>query len=158
MEKQVKNQKRNRTACCLALVLVLIIIAALQACGGAKHVRKVTFVFTADENINDERSVYIVVRKVNKKAFLAESYDEVANSVFADPIDPAVLASRILMPGTEEKISMEIVKPDDVNIGVYALFASPGKNWKLLLETPLESKYAIKVKQSHLECRNIVNE
>jgi hypothetical protein len=158
MEKNMKLRKCNIITCCLSIVAVFFTVAMMQACGGPKHVKKVAFILKADEQSNDDRSVYIVIRKINQKVFLAESYDDVANTIFAEPRDPSLLAARILMPGQEEKITLEIIKPDEVNIGVYGLFANPGKNWKLFLETPLESKYSIKVTNSNLECKHIVSE
>jgi predicted component of type VI protein secretion system len=158
METNMKTRKKNFINYCLIIVVLSFTVIMMQACSGPKYVKKVDFTLIADEKANGERSVYIVIRKMNQKVFLSESYDDVANTVFAEPRDQSLLAWRILMPGQEEKIKLEIIKPDEVNIGVYGLFANPGKNWKLLLETPLESKYSIKVRESDLECKNIVNE
>lgn len=143
---------------CLIIIVFSFAMIIMQACGGPKHVKKVDFTLIADEKSNDERSVYIVIRKINRKVFLSESYDDVANTVYAEPRDQSLLAWRLLMPGQEEKIKLEIIQPDETTIGVYGLFANPGKNWKMFLETPLESKYSIKVKNNDLDCKYIVNE
>jgi hypothetical protein len=142
----------------LIIVVLSFTATMMQACSGSKHVKKVNFILIADEKSNEERSVYIVIRKVNKKVFLDESYDDVTNTVYAEPRDQSLLAWRILMPGKKEKFTLEIIKPDEVNIGIYGLFANPGKNWKLFLETPLESKYSIKIKENNLECKNIISD
>lgn len=130
----------------------------MQACGGPKHLKKIDFVFIAGEKANEERSVYIVVRKINKKVFLDESYEDITGTIYADPRDQNLLASRVLIPGQEEKITLEIINPDEASIAIYGLFTNPGKNWKLLFESPLETKYLINIKENNLECRNIVSD
>lgn len=160
--RKIETDMKNRTKTIINYGLIIAVLSftgiMMQACSGPKHVKKVDFILIADGKANDDRSVYIVIRKLNKKMFLAESYDDVANVIYAEPRDQSLLAWRILMPGQKENVKLEIIKPDEMNIGVYGLFANPGKNWKLFLETPLESKYSINVRGNNLECRDIVNE
>ncbi len=154
----MKTRKKTIIKGFLIIVLLSFSTTMMQACSGPKHIKKVDFIFIADEKANEERSVYVVIRKINKKLFLDESYEDVTNTIYAEPRDQSLLASRILIPGKKEKLTLEIIKPDEVNIGVYGLFANPGKNWKLFFETPLESKYSIKVQENNLECKNIVGD
>jgi hypothetical protein len=90
-----------------------------------------------------------VIRKVNKKNFLTENYDDIADIVYAEPPDESLLGWHILMPGQNEKIL--VTKPDTLSIGVYILFTQPGEKWKMLLEKPLESEYKITIKKNALE-------
>ncbi|MEN6330944.1 MAG: hypothetical protein ABFD57_03030 [Smithella sp.] len=154
----METRKKTTVTCFLIIVILSFFTVMMQGCSGPKHVKKVDFVLIADKKANEERSVYIVIRKINKKLFLDESYEDVTNTIYAEPRDQSLLASRILIPGKQEKLSLEIVKPDEVNIGIYGLFTNPGKNWKLFFETPLESKYSIKIKENNLECKNIVSD
>ncbi|MEN6375650.1 MAG: hypothetical protein ABFD75_12855 [Smithella sp.] len=154
----MKTRKKTFINCFLIIVILSFFTTMMQACSGPKHVKKVDFILIADEKANEERSVYVVIRKINKKVFLDESYEDVTNTIYAEPRDQSLLASRILIPGKKEKLTLEIIKPDEVSIGVYGLFANPGKNWKLFFETPLESKYSIKVQENNLECKNIVSD
>ena len=152
------TRKKTIVNCFVLIAILSFFTMMVQACSAPKHVKKVNFVLIADKKANEERSVYIVIRKINKQVFLNESYEDVTDTIYAEPRDQSLLAWRILIPGKEEKLSVEIIKPDEVNIGVYGLFTNPGKNWKLLFETPLESKYSIKSKENNLECKNIVSD
>ncbi len=152
------TRKKTIVNCFVLIAILSFFTMMVQACSAPKHVKKVNFVLIADKKANEERSVYIVIRKINKKVFLNESYEDVTDTIYAEPRDQNLLAWRILIPGREEKLSVEIIKPDEVTIGVYGLFTNPGKNWKLLFETPLESKYSIKIKENNLECKNIVSD
>jgi len=135
----------------LIVLLLLVIIGCLYGCGKSTTVKKDQIIFniTPDSRINDERPVYIVIRKVNKMDFLVDNYDCVSDMVYANPPNESLLAWHLLMPGQKEKI--QVIKPDASDIGVYVLFTNPGENWKLILEAPLKPKYQIKVKNNELE-------
>jgi hypothetical protein len=134
-----------------ALVVFAMILMAgmLYGCSkGAVKKELITFKIKPDRTINDERPVYLLIRKVNKTEFLTESYNTIADTAFANPPDESVLARLVLLPGQNEKISF--TKPDKADLGVYVLFASPGDQWKLLLEKPLKSEYSINLKNNEL--------
>jgi type VI secretion system VasD/TssJ family lipoprotein len=134
-------------------ILVFVLVAAgLYGCFGSKDAMKkemITFTINPDSSSNDERPVYIVIRKANIKNFLAEDYDVIVDMVHAEPQDESILAWRVLLPGQQEKI--EVVKPEKSSVGVYVLFTNPGEKWKMILEKPLESEYKINVKRNVLE-------
>jgi predicted component of type VI protein secretion system len=141
-----------------AVIVLLFMTGILYGCGyikswmgGGSTVKKeyVTFQIMPVANSNDERPVYILIRKVNKMEFLTENYDRIASRVFASQPDENALAWQILFPGQYEKITIEM--PDKTDIGVYALFANPGDNWKMILEKPLKTQYRINVKNNNLE-------
>jgi hypothetical protein len=110
---------------------------------------QVTFHIAPNASVNNQRPVYIVFRKVNTKNFLTESYDNIADMVYADPPDESLLAWHILMPGQNEKVL--VTKPDKLSLGVYVLFTQPGEKWKMLLEKPLKSEYKISIQKNVLE-------
>lgn len=157
-EVQVRTSRKcsisRRRLPALAFALAILIFAA--GCGGGpKNVKSVTFNFRADAKSNGERPVHIMIREVSKKAFLTETYAEVADIVYAEPRDKSLLAVRVILPGEKDKVTLEIMKPDEVNIGVYGMFTEPGKGWRLILETPIEKKYSIQIRNNNLECENI---
>lgn len=132
------------------ILAMLLFAGGFHGCG-PKAVPKeyVTFYVDPDASVNDQRPVYMVIRKVNKKNFLTENYDYIADMVYAEPPDESLLAWHILMPGQSEKIP--VIKPEKLSIGVYVLFTQPGENWKMLLEKPLKSEYKINIKKNVLE-------
>ncbi len=138
------------TAGAVSILAVLLLMGSFYGCGPkAVPKEQVTFYITPDESVNDQRPVYLVIRKVNKKNFLTENYDDIADIVYAEPPDESLLGWHILMPGQNEKIL--VTKPDTLSIGVYILFTQPGEKWKMLLEKPLESEYKITIKKNALE-------
>ncbi|MEN6465521.1 MAG: hypothetical protein ABFD62_10110 [Syntrophaceae bacterium] len=127
----------------------------MSGCGGPKNIKTIDFNFQADEKSNGERPVHVMIREVSKKSFLTETYADVADMVYAEPREKSLLAVRVILPGGKERVTLDVNKPDDVNIGVYGMFSEPGKSWRLILETPLEKKYTIRIKGNALECDNV---
>jgi len=134
-------------------VLILFLLAILGClCGCGKSTVKqeqILFNILPDSRINDERPVYIVIRKVNRTEFQIHDYDFISDMVYANPPNESLLDWHVLMPGQKEKI--KIPMPDKSDIGVYVLFAKPGENWKLLFEAPLKKEYHINVKNHEIE-------
>jgi hypothetical protein len=134
----------------MLILSLLLVMGSLYGCGKSTVKKEqITFNIIPDSSINDERPVYIVIRKVNKMEFLVENYDGISDMVYANPPNESLLAWHMLLPGQKEKI--QVIKPDKSDIGVYVLFTSPGENWKMILENPLKSEYNINVKNNELE-------
>ncbi len=143
-----------RTQCMIA-VMISALLAGL--CGCAKYPifninrifnkNRMSFTIQSEFNANDRQPVCIVIRSVNYSNFLTESYQDIAGMVYADPLNPSVIASRIILPGTKEKIEIEI--PPKELVGVYCLFKDP-EIWRILLRRPFDSKYSIVLEQNRI--------
>jgi len=120
----------------IVAVMTSVLLAAL--CGCAKN--RMSIKIQSNYNTNDEQPVVIVIRSVNYNNFLTESYQDIAGMVYADPPNPTVIASHIILPGTKEKIEIEI--PLKELVGVYCLFKEPDI-WKVILRRPFDKKYYI---------------
>ena len=105
------------------------------------------FEIQADAQTNNSRLFYFVVRTANDKQFMQESYQDVANKAFADPPDAGVLGVFSVVPGTEQKYTVNL--PTQGTLAMYFLFTQPGTQWKKLLSLPLEEKYKIKLKANN---------
>jgi hypothetical protein len=129
---------------------LLVITGSLNGCGKST-VKKdlITFNIIPDSRVNDERPVYIVLRKVNRMEFLIDNYDGISEMILANPPNESILLWQMIMPGQKETI--QVVRPDKFDIAIYALFISPGENWKMLLESPLKPEYTINIKSNELE-------
>jgi hypothetical protein len=139
-----------KSAAIILSLLTIIGSICLHGCGKGTVVREqVTFNIIPDTRINDERPVYLVIRKVNRTEFLVENYDGISEMVHANPPSETVLALHMLLPGQKEMI--QVLKPEKIDIGVYVLFTNPGDNWKIILENPLKLEYHIKVKSNYIE-------
>jgi hypothetical protein len=137
----------------LIVLSLLIIMVGMQGCGKST-VKKEQIVFNIvpDARMNDERPVYIVIRKTNRMEFLINDYESISNMIYANPPNESILAWQILLPGQKETI--QVVKPEKSDIGAYVLFTNPGENWKLILEDPLKPEYYIKVNNNEAELYN----
>ena len=126
---------------------LLLTIGFVSGCGGMGH--NVSLKFKPALNANNGKPFYIVIRKVTKTNFLIDGYDEIAGMVYSEPQDESLLAWHVMLPGQKEEIKIE--KPDNSSIGIYGLFTNPGKNWKIMIDSPLESKYKIDLQNNDLE-------
>ncbi|SEM09263.1 Type VI secretion lipoprotein, VasD, EvfM, TssJ, VC_A0113 [Syntrophus gentianae] len=134
----------------IIILFLLTLMGCLCGCGkSAVKQEQILFNILPDVRINDERPVYIVIRKVNRTEFQIHDYDFISDMVYANPPNESLLDWHMLMPGQKEKI--KVIKPDKSDIGVYVLFANPGETWKLLFEAPLKTEYHIKVKNNEIE-------
>ena len=127
----------------IVAVMTSVLLAGLFGC--AKN--RMSIKIQSNYNTNDEQPVCIVIRSVNYNNFLTESYQDIAEMVYADPPDPTVIASHIILPETKEKIEIEI--PPKELVGVYCLFKEPDI-WKIILRRPFDSKYYIILEQNRI--------
>jgi len=83
---------------------------------------------------NMDRPMRMLVRKVDPKQYLNESYPEVAAKVsFPDP--SVLMPPEIIYPGTVQSIDLTV--PKDGPVAIYFLFTAPDGNWEFLLSPPL---------------------
>jgi predicted component of type VI protein secretion system len=110
-----------------------------SACGGATPapvppvVPPLRIEITAARDSNQGGPLVVVVRKTDRAGFLAEDYDAIAEGVFAQPGDPAVVRKAIVQPGN--RVTLEVPRataPGEV-LGLYFLFTTPGDRWRLAI-------------------------
>lgn len=92
----------------------------------------------AASNVNDQRSVYVLVRTVQESDYRMESYDEVAAKVVHP--DESVVDMAVALPGVPLAFSMKAPAAKQ-RVAVYALFERPLCGaWRVLLpEKPAEN-------------------
>lgn len=110
---------------------------------GAKPLPPLGFTVKSEIRTNNGNLFYFLVRNVNEKQFMVESYQEVAGKAFSDPADPNVLGVYSIVPGVEEEVSS--VKPAQNLAALYFMFTQPGAQWKKLLSLPLADRYDVKI-------------
>lgn len=112
--------------------------AAHAGCAsGPDFKREITF--QSRDSTNGGKPFYVLVRSVGEGEFLSESYREVAKRLIPDTEDPSVKALRFVVPGREQKVTIEV--PDGELFAVYGMFLSPGEPWRVLNGAPLQKKY-----------------
>jgi len=154
MNKKINKIPIEKLKTTIFSTLILLLIGGgLYGCGSKKPIirKNVTFRITSEADINNAQPVYIVIRKVNKKKFLVENYDEIAELVYADPPDDSVLAWKAILPEKKEKVKVAI--PSKSDIGIYGMFTQPDENWKTIINSPFGKKYDILIKDKSIKYR-----
>jgi len=136
----------HRISNLMRLVIGGVMLSGLAIClggCGSKHVPPPAIVFSieSESDTNQGQPFHCAMRSVNANQFLSESYDGVANMLFANPPNASVLASLVILPGEDQEI--KIIKPDKVDIGLYCFFTEPGEPWKIRLDQPLGDEYEV---------------
>jgi hypothetical protein len=107
------------------------LFAALLASGcGPSHL---TVNIRSPAGTNQGRPLYMVVRAVDSKKYLSETYSDVAAKVVAP--DDSVIETAVVYPGAERSLKVKI--PDETSVAVSFLFTSPDGAWQALLDTPV---------------------
>jgi predicted component of type VI protein secretion system len=120
----------------------------LAACGGATVAKPVPpapirLQITAAKDTNHGGLMYVVVRKTDAAGFLAEDYDAIADGLFGEPRDTAVVRKAIVRPGQVTTLEAERNLKDGEIFGVYFLFSVPGENWRLAIQDPKITRVTI---------------
>jgi len=119
-----------------AHVAACVIIAAVAGCGAAppKPTPKeppLEVQITAGRDTNHGGPLYVVVRKLEQAGFLADDYDAIADKLFVEPRDPALLRKAIVRPGNVMTVEADRALADGEILGIYFLFSVPGDAWRL---------------------------
>jgi hypothetical protein len=92
-------------------------------------------------NVNDQRSVYVLVRSVQESDYRMESYDELAAKVVHP--DDSVVDMAVALPGVPLSFTLKGPAKPKQRIAVYALFERPVCGaWRVLLpeKTPTSAE------------------
>lgn len=85
----------------------------------------------AAADVNNRQPLYMLVRTLPHKTYLAESYSEVAAKLLE--MDASVLRKELLLPGHAYTL---YVKQPKTPLAVYFLFTEPGGSWRLIVDPP----------------------
>ena len=126
-------------------VCAVVIVAAVLAagCGGrttgatapsSTPIFRLDVVAQADANRGGP--VYVVIRKTDTARFLSDDYDLVARGLFGREPDPRVLGKRSIAPGQTVRLDVAPDLGKGEILGVYALFSTPGPDWRIAVLDP----------------------
>lgn len=122
--------------------LLLVLAALLAGCASTLTVK-----VRSDDQTNDGRSMYLVVREADLPTFMTESYGDVEALIEAR--DPSIYAAQPIHPGRREKV--EVTTPE-AGAAVYVMFNEPvGSEWKRFYETPRRRAVRLELERSEIQ-------
>lgn len=132
-----------RFSCCF--LLFSAVLSSAIGCGPKRPPPPPQMTISLHSTIqtNGGQLFYLLMRTVNEKQFLADTYQGVADLVFADPPDSSVLGTQVIFPGLDQ--TFKVVQPVQNSVGFYFLFTNPGDQWKRLVSQPLANAYVIDI-------------
>jgi predicted component of type VI protein secretion system len=103
----------------------------------------------AEADTNYGGPLYMVVRKTDREAFLAEGYDALAGAVFGKD-DPSVLRKEVIWPRDKREVRIEKEKEEDV-LGVYFFYTTPGKSWRFAVLDPAVKRMNVRLGSNEIK-------
>ena len=125
-----KPPMRSLTVTVCQVIGLLLMISMLAGCGASA----INVYVEANETANGGRPFFMVIRNIDQKAYLTESYEEVALKLFQDN-EKSIVKTEIICPGTEKLVELEL--QDKLPMAIYFLFTDPGYKWKKFFPQPL---------------------
>jgi hypothetical protein len=126
-------------------MIVIVAVVLLSACSSAPTPPPpLVFNVKSDIQANNGGLFYFVVRKANEKQFMLQTYSDVANKAFADPVDLDSLGVFSIVPGSKQEC--KVSQPAQGTVALYFLLTKPSSQWKKLIAMPFQESYDIKIK------------
>lgn len=133
----------------LPMLVLLAVALGGSGCSVLKRQPALQLSIHADEQTNYGGPLYMVVRKTDREAFLAEDYDALAGAVFGKE-DPSVLRKEVIWPKDRREVRVEKAKKEDV-LGVYFFYTTPGRSWRFAVLDPGVEKMRVVLGTSEIK-------
>jgi hypothetical protein len=125
-----------------ALAVLAVGCVVLTGCGDRLQIR-----VDSAKNVNEQPTVYLLVRKVEEADYRKESYDEVAARVVHP--DESVLGMAVALPGVPQAFSLPA--PEKGRVAVYALFERPKCGaWRVLVPASALPKVELRLSDGRI--------
>jgi hypothetical protein len=95
---------------------------------------------------NQGRPLYMVIRAVDSKQYMVETYADVAAKV-VNP-DDSVLQTTVVYPGTVKRIRVKL--PPEMPVAISFLFTTPDGAWQELLDVPVPERIDLELQESRI--------
>jgi intracellular growth IglE-like protein len=124
----------------------LTLLSLLWLVGTGCHHDTLYMTVRSPSDLNAGRPMRMLVRAVDPRQYVDESYQNVADKVVFK--DDTVLHSAVVYPNVP--LTAVIKWPSSKGIAVYFFFTSPGSRWKTILEMPLPHSADIVLRQNNI--------
>jgi predicted component of type VI protein secretion system len=117
--------------------------------GGCASSKEVEIVLRATPDMNGARSVYVLARAVDEKAFGSQPYADVAGLVTAP--DESVKLAVVVLPGQTKVV--KLAPPEKGQLAVQAMLQNPEEDgWRILLPSDLPKSVTVRLERRRI-CR-----
>lgn len=103
----------------------------------------------SSRDTNDGKPLYMLVRAVDSRALVSESYQDASSFVFTTKKDPSVKHVQAIMPGTE--VNVTIPTPESSDVALYFFYTHPGDQWRIPLTQPLPSDIVVELGSNQIK-------
>jgi len=134
----------------VARAVCMTVLCALLGVGCATSMRVQV---QSSKDTNDGKPLYMLVRAVDSRALVSESYADASALVFTTKKDPTVKHVQAIMPGTE--INVTIPTPESSDVALYFFYTQPGDQWRIPLTQPLPSDIVVELGSNQIERASI---
>lgn len=110
---------------------------------------QLTISVSAAANVNQSRPVYMVVRTVDSKAYLSQTYQEVVAKVITP--DNSIIHTAVIYPGGTKQVSVKV--PQSLPVAVSFLFTSPDGEWQTLFDALVPGAVDIQLEGNRIQER-----
>ncbi|WP_052420317.1 hypothetical protein [Hyalangium minutum] len=121
------------------------LFVALLASGCASN--HITVHVKPSAGTNQGRPMYMVVRTVDSKKYLSETYTDVVAKVVTP--DDSVLETSVVYPGAEKSLKIKV--PEESAVAVSFLFTAPDGAWQALVDAPLPGSVNFELLESRIK-------
>jgi hypothetical protein len=121
-----------------------VLLAAVL--GGGCFAPHLTVNVKAPPGTNQGRPLYMVIRSVVPKTYLAEGYADVAAKVITP--DESVLQTAVIYPSRSRQVRVPV--PPEKAVAISFLFTTPNGAWQALLDMPVPDSIDIELQESRI--------
>ena len=122
---------------------VALCLPLLCGCGTTYHLLQVR----PAVGTNHGRPLYLLVRAMERKAYLSESYQDVTTKVLNR--DKSVLRLEVVHPGHARRFIVGVPRP--AGLGLYFLFTKPSPGWRMYVEPPVPLVVTVELEGNHIK-------
>lgn len=140
------------------IAAALVLLLCLPGCFIAKLFGKnpdapqdVTVRVTCPPAANEGRPFYLLLRTVDTKSWLSDTYDALAAKVMTP--DATVLQTVVLFPGGDN-LPVRVSVPAKTSVGISFLFTTPTGSWQTRFDPPVPETIDIALQNSAIRTVN----
>lgn len=103
----------------------------------------------SDNDTNAGRPLYMLVRSVDSRTLVSESYKDASDLVFTTPRDATIQHLQAVLPGQD--VNVTLPTPEESDLALYFFFTRPGEKWRVPLPRPIPSDIVVELSSNQVK-------